>query len=191
MLRNVLIALLTISLGLPALAYGPQNCEYTDEHVMPASDDRWVPWPWTLARPFPWSDIQGLWKVEQNEFVSYFAFKVVREKATGIRQLQVTQYDGETCRVISTGVGIERNLKVLAQMTSRAGTTYRVQLTSFDEKDSPIPPLRSNIPVPSVMVLSMGTLDAQGLDGMYHMQIGKISAFAGQRMCSEDIKKIK
>ena len=191
MLRNVLILLLVTLTGLSAFAHVPNNCEVVDEHVMPASDDRWVPWPWTLAQPFPWGDIQGFWKVEQNEFVSYFAFKVVREKSTGIRQLQVTQYDGETCRVISTGVGIERNQKVLAQMTSRGGITYRVQLTSFDEKDSPIPPLRSNIPVPSVMVLSMGTLDAQGLDNMYHMQIAKISAFVGQRMCSEDIKKLK
>lgn len=189
MLRNILLASLLVFTGITASA---NTCESAvDEHVMPASDDRWVPWPWTLAQPFPWGDIQGLWKVEQGDFVSYFAFKVVREKSTGLRQLQVKQYDGDSCRIIATGVGIERNQKVLAQMTSRGGITYRVQLTSFDQKDSPIPPLRSNVPVPSVMVLSMGTLDVQGLEGMMHMQIMKVSAFIGQRTCFEDVKKLK
>lgn len=160
-----------------------------EEHVMPASDDRWVPWPWTLAQPFPWADIQGLWKVEQGDFTSYFAFKVVREKTTGLRQLQVKQFDGDTCKVIATGVGIERNQKVLAQMTSKGGTTYRVQLTAFSEKDSPIPPLRGNVPTQGVMVLSMGNLDGKGDQGMIHMQIMKISAYLAQRVCIEDVKK--
>lgn len=189
MLRNILLAVLMVFVGFKASA--DNFSSVVDEHVMPASDDRWVPWPWSLAQPFPWGDIQGLWKVEQGDFVSYFAFKVVREKSTGIRQLEVKQYDGDTCRVLATGVGIERNQKVLAQMTSRGGITYRVQLTSFNEKDSPIPPLRSTVPVPSVMVLSMGTLDVQGLEGMMHMQIMKVSAFIGQKSCNEDVKKLK
>lgn len=187
MLRAILLAALIVFSGFTSFAnaVGAQ-----DEHVMPASDDRWVPWPWSLATPFPWGDIQGFWKVEQGDFTSYFAFKVVREKSTGIRQLQVKQFDGDTCRVIATGVGIERNEKVLAQMTSKGGTTYRVQLTSFNEKDAPIPPLRSNVPVTSVLVLSMGTLDVEGIEGMIHMQIMKISPFIGQRMCVEDVKKL-
>ncbi|WII72660.1 hypothetical protein QJS83_02100 [Bdellovibrio sp. 22V] len=187
MLRSILLATLMIlsSLTLPTSAYAQPD----EEHVMPASDDRWVPWPWTLAQPFPWGDIQGLWKVEQGDFVSYFALKVVRQKSTGIRQLQVKQFDGDTCRVLATGVGIERNQKVLAQMTSKGGTTYRVELTAFSEKDSPIPPLKSNVPVHAVMVLSMGALDNHKIDDMVHMQIMKISAHLTQRVCIEDIKK--
>lgn len=158
-----------------------------DEHIIPASDNRPVPWPWSLAQPFPWTDIQGLWKVEQGDFTSYFALKLVRQKSTGARQLQVKQFDGDTCRVLATGVAIERSQKVLAQMTSRAGMTYRVQLTAFKEKDSPIPPLKSNFPVQGVMVLSMGRLDSQ--EEMVHVQIKKISAHLTQKFCIEDVRK--
>lgn len=185
MLRSILMATLIFSgLTLSAGAYAAD-----DEHIIPVNDNRPVPWPWTLAQPFPWTDIQGLWKVEQGDFTSYFSLKVVRQKLTGIRQLQVKQFDGDTCKMLATGVGLERNQKVLAQMTSRAGTTYRVQLTAFSEKDSPLPPLKGNVPTTGVMVLSMGALDNIANDNMVHMQIMKISAHLTQRVCMEDIKK--
>ncbi|MBV2168072.1 MAG: hypothetical protein KUL82_05120 [Bdellovibrio sp.] len=186
MLRRIFLSTLVV---ISAMTMSVSAFAEPEEHVMPASDDRWVPWPWALAQPFPWSDIQGLWKVEQGDFVSYFALKVVRQKATGLRQLQVKQFDGDTCRVLATGVGIERNQKILAQMTSKGGITYRVQLTAFNEKDSPIPPLRGSVPTQGVMVLSMGTLDVQGLEGMVHMQIMKISAYLTQKVCFDDVKK--
>lgn len=185
MLRSILLATLIFT----GLVLRGQSYAAEDEHIIPASDNRPVPWPWTLAQPFPWTDIQGLWKVEQGDFTSYFALKVVRQKSTGIRQLQVKQFDGDTCKMLSTGVGIERNQKVLAQMTSRGGTTYRVQLTAFSEKDSPLPPLKGNVPTQAVMVLSMGALDNKAPDEMIHMQIVKISAHLTQKVCMEDIKK--
>lgn len=186
MLRNILLAALV---SLTAMTSAADYYSEVDEHIMPANDDRWVPWPWTLAQPFPWSDIKGLWKVEQGDFVSYFALKVVREKVTGLKHLQVKQFDGDTCKVIATGVGIERNQKVLAQMTSRNGVAFRVQLTAFREKDSPIPPLRGNVPTPGVMVLSMGPLDSKGVENMVHNQIMKISPYLAQKICIEDVKK--
>ncbi|XGC80701.1 hypothetical protein ACES2L_15360 [Bdellovibrio bacteriovorus] len=187
MLRKILFTALILFTGL-SISLNSHAVYPREEHVMPASDDRWVPWPWSLAQPFPWQDIQGLWKVEQDEFVSYFALKVVRQKSTGLRQLQVKQYDGETCRLLATGVGIENKQKVLAQMTSKAGTTYRVQLTAFKESDSPIPPLKGRVAVQGVMVLSMGALDNKGPEEMVHMQIMKVSAYLTQKSCMEDIK---
>lgn len=187
MLSRILIAaLVTFS----TLTYSGVALANTgdEEHIMPASDDRWVPWPFHLAQPFPWQDIQGLWKVEQGDYISYFALKVVRQKSTGIRQLQVKQFDGETCRVLANGVGIERNQKVLAQMTSRGGITYRVQLTAFNQKDSPMPPLRGNLPVDEVMVLSIGALEPRGPEEMVHMQIMKVSSALTQKSCIEDAK---
>ncbi len=181
--------LMAAVLTLSSLTYSLTAFAKDEEHIMPASDDRWVPWPFHLAQPFPWQDIQGLWKVQQGEYTSYFALRVVRQKATGIRQLQVKQFDGETCRVLANGVGIERNQKVLAQMTSKGGTTYRVQLTAFDQKDSPLPPLRGNLPMEEVMVLSIGALEPRGTEEMVHMQIMKISAALTQKTCLEDVKK--
>ncbi|UXR65894.1 hypothetical protein EZJ49_06485 [Bdellovibrio bacteriovorus] len=185
MLSKILIAtLVTVS----SMAYSVGAYAKVEEHIMPASDDRWVPWPFHLAQPFPWQDIQGIWKVEQGDYVSYFALKVVRQKSTGVRQLQVKQFDGETCKVLATGVGHENHLKVLAQMTSKGGAIYRVQMTAISQKDSPVPPLQG-MPMDEVMVLSIGTLERGGMDEMVHMQTMKISATLSQRICIEDIKK--
>lgn len=186
MLRSILIASLIIS-GFSLSAHGYVGAD-GDGRYFPTSDNRPVPWPWTLAQPFPWTDIQGLWKVDNGDFVSYFALKVVRLKSTGLRQLQVKQYDGETCKVLATGVGLERNQRVFAQMTSRAGDTYRVQLTAFSEKDAPVVPLKGNLPTQRVMVLSMGTLDSQLSEQMVHIQIVKISSHMNQKICMEDVK---
>lgn len=168
---------------------------HEENHIMPNFGDRWVPWPWALALPFPWSDIQGLWKAEDGDFVSYFAFKVVCQNADcdcedprSICQLKVKQYDATTCKTLAMGVGIENTHKVLAQMTSKSGLIYRVHLTAFSETDSPLPPLKSDVPFHGVMVLSMGALDAQGPDEMVHMQIKKISSSQAERFCVEDIK---
>ena len=188
MLSKILIATLVT---LSGLTFSATAFAKDEEHIMPASDDRWVPWPMHLAQPFPWQDIQGLWKAQQGDFTSYFALKVVRQKSTGVRQLQVKQFDGETCRVIATGVGIERNKKDLSQMTSKGGTTFRVQLTAFDQKDSPLPPLRGNLPTEAVMLLSFGALEQRGTEELIHMQIMKISATLTQKTCMDDLKALK
>lgn len=185
MLRHILLATL---IALSSLAAPAEVLDAPEEHIMPAGD-RWTPWPWSMAQPFPWNDIRGMWKVQQDDYISYFALKVVRPRATGIRQLQVKQIDGQTCKVIATGVGIEKGSRVLAQMTSRSGVTYRVHLTSFDQKDSPQEPLKGAENPSKVMVLSIGDLDQKGLDHMAHMQILKVSRYLDLRICTEDLKK--
>lgn len=185
MLRHILLAALIVFSSLAAHA---EVLNDSEEHIMPAGD-RWTPWPWSMAQPFPWNDIRGMWKVQQDDFVSYFALKVVRSRSTGIRQLQVKQIDGQNCKVIATGVGIEKGSRVLAQMTSRSGVTYRVHLTSFDQKDSPQAPLKGAESLHKVMVLSIGDLDQKGVDQMAHIQILKVSRYLDLRICTEDLKK--
>lgn len=184
MLRGILLSVLVFFSAL----IGSQTYA-SHERVMPIGFDRVVVWPWNLAQPFPWADISGLWKAEDGEFTSYFAFKVICNEPHCIRQLQVKQYDGSTCRPIAMGVGIERNQKVLAQMTSKSGMIYRVHLTAFKEQDSPLPPLRGEIPTHGVMVLSMGEFNIGSVEDMYHMQIKKISTSQEQRFCIEDTKR--
>lgn len=186
MLRNLLLAsLITFS-----AAFSMGAAAIDEEHIMPANDDRWVPWPMHLAQPFPWKDIHGLWRAEQGEFSSYFALKVVRQKTTGHRQLQVKQFDGDTCRVLATGVGLERAEKVFAQMTSKGGVVYRVQLTAFNKKDVPknVPPLRfGNIQTQDALLLSIGSLEPKG--ELFNMQITKVSDLLTQRVCIDDLKR--
>lgn len=193
MLRKMLLTagLLAGALVISSQAMAHTVVEENEEHVMPASD-RWTPWPWKQALTFPWTDVQGLWKVEQDEFISYFSFKVVQHKSTGIRQLQVKQFDGDSCRVLATGVGIETDKKILAQMTSKGGMIYRVELTAFSEKDllrSDIIPVKGGIPTNGVLVLSMSTFDSPEPDSKFHMQIMKISTFVTQKSCFEDVRR--
>jgi hypothetical protein len=183
-----LIATLLVFSSLAASAYSQQA--QIEEHVMPtmptSKDDHWTHWPWSLAQPFPWSDLQGTWKVEKDDYVSYFVFKVVQLRS-GVKQVQVRQIDGVTCKAIATGVGLEKGSLVYAQMTSRSGKVYRLNLTAFKRSDSPQPPLKGNVYTDAVMVLSMGELD-NDLDDMVHMQIVKISVGLNKQACLSDIK---
>ncbi|MGZ3770854.1 MAG: hypothetical protein ACXVCP_14890 [Bdellovibrio sp.] len=188
MLRSkFLIILILFSWLMPNASFASHD----KDAVMPVLRDPWVPWPWALALPFPWDDIQGLWKAEDGDFVSYFAFKVVCDKpeckcepGKDFCQLKVRQYDSTTCRLLADGAGIESTHKVLAQMTSMVtGMIYRVDLTSFSEKDSPLPPLKSDVPIHGVMVISIGEFNVSSPDEMVHMQIRKISANQYQRFC--------
>ncbi len=197
MLRYILLAtaISISSLALTSQAHAQyQVYSQDEEHITPTSDTRPVPWPWSRAQPFPWFDIQGLWKVEQDDFISYFTFRVVKERATGERQLRVKQIDGLNCREIANGVGVavgsERSQRILARMKSKAGTDYRVQITAFAEQDSPERPLQGNIPVQSVMVVSISSADGpRPISTPVHMQIMKVSGYQDLSPCREDLKK--
>ncbi|WP_413292274.1 hypothetical protein ACLSU7_12790 [Bdellovibrio sp. HCB185ZH] len=178
MLRHIFLAALLIFSSVShaqASSYHAHAWDYDEGSIMPSGDNRPVPWPWTLAQPFPWDDIQGLWKVEQDNYVSYFAFKVVKQ-ASGGRQLLVRQIDGETRRVLAEGPGFERDNIVFAQMTSCGGATYRLKLTSFKREDSPQPPVMGNLYTGSVMVLSMSDLGDKSAYYIAHLQLTKVSS---------------
>ncbi|WP_413559036.1 hypothetical protein [Bdellovibrio sp. HCB209] len=172
MLRHILLATL---LFVSSMAHAHVPGFQEDGNIMPSGDNRPVPWPWSLAQPFPWDDIQGLWKVEQDNYVSYFAFKSVRQ-ASGGRQLLVRQIDGETRRVLAEGVGFESGKVILAQMTSCGGTTYNLKVTSFKREDSPQAPVMGNLYTGSVMVLSIGDLNARSISDMVHLQLTKVAS---------------
>ena len=184
MLRNLFYLVFAVAIGMGATA---QAASLQDEHILPTSGDRWTPWPWSSSMPFPWSDVEGSWRVSQGEFVSYFALRIIQPRSPATPQLVVRQYDGDTCKLLSKGVGLERNKRIYAQMTSRGGTIYRVHFTAFDEKDSPQPPLRGNYPTQAVMVVSMGPLDHVSAHDMTHMQIVKVSQLMTQEGCREDL----
>lgn len=127
-------------LGLSAFAKLPEfgasldltESSSVDSLIQGPGDDP-VPWPWGLEMPFPWPIVQGVWKAEQGEFRSYFAFQVVTDDRD-IRQLRVTQIDPVTCEVTAQGVAVESSNIVRAQMTGVNGGSYRLSLRSFSEK---------------------------------------------------------
>jgi hypothetical protein len=97
------------------------------------------PWPWGLEVPFPWEDVQGVWKVESHGNEYYFGFRRTQEK-----RLVVTQFDASRCVTLGSGPGLIRSKGqkyVVAQITMKAtGDVYRMAIYAFAEEDSPEPP---------------------------------------------------
>lgn len=189
MFRHILLtATVLISFGLSSLAHA----ENPDDHILPTGDNRPVPFPMGTVDKFPWSSIQGLWKVEQGDYVSYFAFKKVRASKGMHRQLQVRQIDFKSCEELANGVGFENpsGTRVLAQMTAKkSGISYRLVLTSVSEETPDYPP--HGPAMQSVMVLSLGLGSGEVVknDDMVHMEITKVSTHQEPKTCSEELKK--
>lgn len=94
--------------------------------------------PWSLAKPFPWNDIQGTWVADDNGAPMYFTFRIVRTAAT-VRQLVVVQYrDLKSCDIVAKGVGRQSYNQVRAQLVSRQGEVFRMSLASFHASDLPV-----------------------------------------------------
>lgn len=188
MLRSLIIKLAVISSlllsGVTAFSY-----ESGLDSLEQINDNRPVPWPWRLAQPFPWGDIQGIWLVQKDDFVSYFALKVLYQKDTGERVLQIHQLDATTCEKIGEGLGYERSQIVLAQVTDNTGNTYRLSFTAFKTEDSPQPQLVGSSPVGSVLVLSVANLATNSNKDAVSMQIMKVSDHVDQKSCMQNLKK--
>jgi hypothetical protein len=188
MFRHILLtATVLISFGLSSFAHAVND----DDQILPTGDNRPVPFPMGTVDKFPWSSIQGLWKVEQGDYVSYFAFKKVRASKGMHRQLQVRQIDFRSCEELATGVGYENSTgtRVLAQMTAKkSGTPYRLVLTSVREEVPEFPPHASSMQ--SVMVLSLGLGSSDVVkDDMVHIEITKVSTHQAPKACEEELKK--
>ncbi|OFZ28380.1 MAG: hypothetical protein A2622_04575 [Bdellovibrionales bacterium RIFCSPHIGHO2_01_FULL_40_29] len=100
-------------------------------------------WPWQVAQPFPWNNIQGVWKLD-SETDSYFKMRVTGQNKKG-KILNITKYTIENCnRPIATGVGFvdsfEKNIVrgIISDKTLR----YQMTLGFFNPKqlaeDSPL-----------------------------------------------------
>lgn len=151
--------------------------------------DHPVPWPWGLEQPFPWNEIQGMWKIADGADVpmSYFSLKVINSKKSGVKQLIVKQFDADTCDIIASGVGIAVNDVLRAQMTtteyaSEPWVTFRLSIRAFKAEKSPEPPIGLTR---QVVVLSMTGLDGNPSKNL-HIQIGKTSQNIFVKDCSLD-----
>lgn len=164
----------------------------TDEsQIIRGGDSDYTPWPSSIIRPFPWDDVQGIWKVEDRVTgdIWYFALKRLKMTPSCQRPLQVRQIEGESCKVIATGVGFDRNKVIRAQMTDKDGKTFRLAFTAFNEEDAPIVPVEGKIHVDSVVVLSIANVDSPLYSDVRHLQIVKVSNTLDLRACTQDIKK--
>jgi hypothetical protein len=118
------------------------------------------PWPWGLEAPFPWDDIQGIWKLDLPRGTFYFGFRRLEAK-----RLIVSQFDIDACLVKGTGPGLEHARTVVAQMSGPSYGVYRVTLYAFRPEDSPEPPkMKGTFEPGRVMVARIYSLTTPGAE---------------------------
>lgn len=134
-------------------------------HVTRGPGDDTHPWPWGFEVKFPWDEVQGIWRAENDGKVLYFSFRRVQEKRVKIKQL-----DFETCTVIGSGQGLERDKTLVAQIvTNRSVEPYNLTIYAFNEEDSPKPPILHQIGKDHVIVVRMSRFNHPGFDFIAQM----------------------
>lgn len=90
--------------------------------------------PWGNELPFPWRGIQGTWQTSIDGCAAYFSFKPVKT-TSGVNQLQVIQYNPNTCAVVARGVGFEGTRVVSAVLTDNRRHDFNVTVHVFNRAD--------------------------------------------------------
>lgn len=93
--------------------------------------------PWSIAKPFPWSDIQGIWKLRDGVVPFYLKAKVIRTTSNRkILNLSVIS-QGNCSRPIAQGLGYidfsERN--VVRAILNDGVEKYQLKLAAFSVRD--------------------------------------------------------
>lgn len=93
--------------------------------------------PWSIAKPFPWSDIQGVWKLRDGANPYYLKAKVIRTTSNRkILSLSVIS-EGNCAKPIAQGLGYidfsERN--VVRAIMNDGIAKYQIKIASFDVRD--------------------------------------------------------
>lgn len=150
-MRILLVLLLSLSFSFHALANAPV-CSSTPK---PAGGDP-RPWPWGFETPFPWTRIQGIWAptLQDGTCSTYFVFKVGNKTDDGSRVIRITEYDPTTCRKIASGVGVETEKVIYAQMTT-GKSIFNLAVRAFDPAVLNNPLCLDSTSDESVIVLSM------------------------------------
>lgn len=113
--------------------------------------------PWSVAKPFPWADIQGVWKLRDGVSPYYLKAKVVRTTSNRkILNLSIVS-EGNCSRPIAQGLGYvdfsERN--VVRAIMNDGIAKYQMKLASFDVRDLEIdaPSCGENVIVASIQAI--------------------------------------
>ena len=93
-------------------------------------------WPWSIAKPFPWDNIQGYWKLGDDDY-TYLSAKVLSTtNSRKILSLSVLD-DGVCSKPYAKGTGYvditEKN--VVRSLVTDGVFKYRVKLGMFDSRD--------------------------------------------------------
>jgi hypothetical protein len=97
-MKTQLFFAIVISLG--GMVFSPSPTLANSKYI--AGDDDHLPWPWGTECPFPWTDIQGVWRAyapnmedgRANDTVAYgyYEFKVTSEWTNGTKVIEIVKY---------------------------------------------------------------------------------------------------
>ncbi len=124
---------IAILLTLPMISFA-QTCA-GDTSVL--GGEHVDPWPWAVAKPFPWDNVEGFWKLGDDEG-TYLKAVVSSKTVDDIKLLKITVYrDGVCSRPAAQGKGYiniaEKN--VVQTIMSDQFFSYRFKLGMFDLRD--------------------------------------------------------
>lgn len=129
-MRNFMMLLIVLFSSLNLYA---QSCDSTQILGKDPVDG----WPWSVARPFPWDNIEGYWQIGTDEEATYLK-AVILSRRTDRRILEVSIYRGSVCnKSFAKGTGYidaaEKNVvqTILVDNQYR----FRFKMAMFDMKD--------------------------------------------------------
>lgn len=118
--------------------------------------------PWSLAQPFPWDSVQGLWKVSDDQD-QVLRMRVVRQDQK-VKHLSVDVLSRSKCASTMKGVGIitaaEKNV-VRLSLTDPEGQAHLMKLAFFDTRDLK---MDTNACGSTILAASVIQLDNEGED---------------------------
>lgn len=126
--------------------------------------------PWSVAKPFPWADIQGVWKLRDNGNPAFLKAKVIRTTSNRkILSLSVIG-EGNCAKPLAQGIGYvdfsERN--VVRAIMNDGVSKYQMKLASFDVRDLEIDSFTcgENVVVASIQSIGAYHNGRMGLRGI-------------------------
>ncbi len=93
-------------------------------------------WPWQYAEPFPWDNIDGVWKLNTDSSDVYFKMSVTGENKKG-KILKIIKFSTKSCtKPVATGVGFVGSLEknIVRGVISGKALRYQITLGLFDTK---------------------------------------------------------
>ncbi len=181
-MRKLLMVILLVGIGaetfasLRPLSAPPRR---VDTNFL-TQDDRFVPWPWSVRKTFPWAMMEGTWLAQNGRFQSYYTFKITREAQN--RRFEVRQIDIMTCKEVAFGQGSAvrtQNSLVADMFYLNVRQSYGIYVRSFDyagsTEDINVSPINGQ-----VVLLS---IQPEGRDEYVHLGISKLSNDSAAAFC--------